>query len=123
MNIDRTVIDHEWAVIVCAGPSLDALPPRAWNDIAGAGAIVSVNGACAADACIYHDVRFSLLAAMDVNMGLFDRVPRLGRIWERTPAWRVTSIDAAGAPAESYLAEVDEEDGVAGWSDHPGEGY
>jgi hypothetical protein len=118
MNIDRDV-----AVIVCAGPSLDALPSRAWSDVAGAGAIVSVNGACAADACIHHDVRFTLLAAMDVNMGLFDRVPRLGQIWEETPAWRVTSVDAAEAPAESYLVEVDEEDGVAGWSDHPGEGY
>ena len=118
MKIDRGV-----AVIVCAGPSLDALPPLAWNDIGAAGAIVSVNGACAADACLFHDVRFTLLAAMDVNTGLFGRVPRLGSIWDKTQAWRVTSIDAAEAPAESYLVEVDEEDGVAGWSDHPDEGY
>jgi hypothetical protein len=116
-------IDSGVAVIVCAGPSLDALPARAWSDVAAAGAIVSVNGACAADACLRHDVRFTLLAAMDVNMGLFERVPALRRIWERTPAWRVTSIDAADASAESYLAEVDEEDGIAGWSDDPGEGY
>jgi hypothetical protein len=116
-------IDREVAVIVCAGPSLDALPSCAWSSVAGAGAIVSVNGACAADACLRHDVRFSFLAAMDVNMGLFDRVPRLGRIWKETPAWRVTSIDAAEAPAESYIVEVDEDDAVAGWSDHPDEGY
>ncbi|HUP60953.1 MAG TPA: hypothetical protein VNA69_11090 [Thermoanaerobaculia bacterium] len=137
-------IDRDVAVIVCAGPSLDALPSRAWSDIAGAGAIVSVNGACAADACMRHDVRFTLLAAMDVNMGLFERVPRLRSIWNETPAWRATSVnvlrradvssateggrdvrppDAAEAAAESYIVEVDEEDGVAGWSDDPDEGY
>src|SRR5262249_37136127 len=116
-------IDREVAVIVCAGPSLDALPLRAWSDVADAGAIVSVNGACAAEACIRHDVRFTLLAAMDLSTGLFDRVPRLGRIWQETPAWRVPSIDCLEAPAESYLVEVDEADGVDGWSDHPDEGY
>jgi hypothetical protein len=123
MSIDRIVIDRDVAVLICAGPSLDALPSRAWRDVAGAGAIISVNGAAAADACIDHGVRFTLFAAMDVNMGLFERVPRLGSMWETTAAWRVTSIDAAGAPAESYLTEVDEDDGIAGWSDHPDEGY
>jgi hypothetical protein len=118
MNIDRDV-----AVIVCAGPSLDALPPRAWDDVAHAGAIVAVNGACAASACARQGVRFTLLAAMDLSHGLDERVPRLAEVWKTTPAWRVTSVDAADVEAESYLVEVDEEDGVDGWSDHPDEGY
>lgn len=116
-------IDSEVAVIVCAGPSLDALPSRAWGDIAGAGAIAGVNGACAAEACLRNGVPFTVLAAMDLSMGLFDRVPRLAAIWNDTPAWRVTSIESAQSLAESYLVEVDEADGVDGWSDHPGQGY
>jgi len=116
-------IDRDVAVIVCAGPSLDRLSPAAWREIEGAGAVVAVNGASAAECCQRYAVRFSLIAAMDVGQGLFDRVPRLANIWSTTPAWRATSVDARATPAESYVLEVDEEDGVDGWSDHPDGGY
>ena len=116
-------IGADVAVIVCSGPSLDTMPASLWAEIARAGAIVSVNGACAADACLRNGVQFTVISAMDVTHGLLDRVPRLASIWESTPAWRVTSADASGAAAESYVVEVDEADGVAGWSDHPDQGY
>jgi hypothetical protein len=116
-------IDAGVAVIVCAGPSLDALSPRAWSDVAQAGAIVAVNGACASEACTRNAVRFTMLAAMDIQLGLRERVPRFSEVWASTSAWRVTSVAAIEAEAESYLNEVDEDDGVAGWSDHPDEGY
>ena len=116
-------IDGDVAVIVCAGPSLDVLSPRAWRDVAHAGAIVAVNVACAAEAVARNGVRFTMLAAMDLHTGLRERVPCLATIWQETPAWRVSSVDAVDVEAESYLVEVDEEDGVAGWSDHPDEGY
>lgn len=114
-------IDGDVAVIVCAGPSLDRLTPRAWSDIAHAGAIISVNGAAAAEAC--RDVPFTMLAAMDICHGLYERVPRLESIWKTTSAWRVTSTDDVVTEAESRLREVDEEHGVHGWSDDPDEGY
>ena len=114
-------IDRDVAVIVCAGPSLELFTPRAWGDIARAGAIVSVNGAPAAHAC--RDVPFTMLAAMDICLGLYERVPGLEAIWRSTPAWRVTSVDGPHVEAESYLREVDEQYGIHGWSDDPDEGY
>ncbi|MEA2569713.1 MAG: hypothetical protein QOI24_1714 [Acidobacteriota bacterium] len=117
-------IDEATAVIVCAGPSLESLSARAWQQLANAGAIAGVNGAPAADACVANGVKFTLLAAMDVHRGLFTRVPRLEKIWNTTSAWRVTSVDGPDIPADSYLVEVDEVDGgVYGWSDDPNEGY
>lgn len=116
-------IERDVAVIVCAGPSLDLLTPRAWRDIANAGAIVSVNGAPAAYACLRHNVPFTVVAAMDICLGLYQRVPSLESIWNSTPAWRVTSTDGPHVPAESYLREVDEQHGIHGWSDDPDEGY
>lgn len=121
--ITPPMITHDTAVIICAGPSLDALPAHAWRAVANAGAIVAVNGACAATACARHGVRFTLLAAMDLNLGLVERVPRLAEVWKTTPAWRVTSADASDVEAESYIVEVDEEHGVHGWSDQADEGY
>jgi hypothetical protein len=118
MKIDRAV-----AVIVCAGPSLDTLPASAWSHVANAGAIVAVNGVCASETCAMHGITFTLLSAMDVSLGLCERVPRLEEIWKTSSAWRITSADTPGAEAESYVVEVDEEDGVDGWSDHPDEGY
>jgi hypothetical protein len=114
-------IDRETAVIVCAGPSLDSLSPLAWQELAKAGAIVSVNGAAAADACA--NVPFTHLAAMDVCHGLFDRVPRLEAIWRSTTAQRITSADDHETAAEAYIIEVDEADGVYGWSDDRDGGY
>lgn len=116
-------IDAETAVIVCAGPSLDRLSPRAWADIAGAGAVVGVNGAPAAEACARNGVRFTCIAAMDLTTGLAGRVPRLAEVWRETPAWRVASTESSGIEAESYVVEVDEEHGVEGWSDDGRQGY
>jgi len=116
-------IDRDTAVIVCAGPSLESLSARAWAELAKAGAVVGVNGAPAAEACERHGVEFTVLSAMDIGTGLFERVPRLAAIWRSTRAWRVTSTDCASAEADLYIHEVDENDGVAGWSDDPGEGY
>jgi hypothetical protein len=117
------VITPDTAVIVCAGPSLDLLTARAWADVAHAGAIVAVNGASASEACLRNRVRFTVISAMDLHHGLRERVPRLSEVWQTTPAWRITAVDATGTEAESYVTEVDEEHGICGWSDHPDQGY
>ena len=114
-------IDADTAVIVCAGPSLDRLTPRAWCELLGAGAIVAVNGAPAALAC--RAVPFTFLAAMDLSTGLADYVPELLSIWRDTPAWRVASTKSFAIEAESHIFEVDSEHGVEGWADDPQQGY
>ncbi|MBV9496289.1 MAG: hypothetical protein JOZ54_18715 [Acidobacteria bacterium] len=114
-------IDADTAVVVCAGPSLDLLTEHAWQDLLEAGAIVGVNGAPAADAC--REVPFTCLAAMDLATGLADAVPQLTRVWRETNAWRVASTDSQSIDAESYVHEVDEADGVEGWSDDRRQGY
>ncbi len=114
-------IGRDFAVIVCAGPSLDALPPRTWERIAGAGAVVSVNGALAAEACA--EVRFTYVSAMDASSGLGSRVPRFDELWAATPAWRLGLLGGETVPAETYIREVDERDGVDGWSDDDDAGY
>jgi len=113
-------MNRETAVIVCAGPSLDALPARAWERVADAGAIVAVNGAIAAEACA--GVRFTYVSAMDARQ-LAGTVPRFSTLWTSTPAWRLSMVGAEEMPAETYIREVDERDGVEGWSDDPGAGY
>jgi hypothetical protein len=114
-------IDADTAVIVCAGPSLDRFTPRAWQEIARAGAIVGVNGAPAALAC--RSVRFTILAAMDLTTGLADRVPGLPAIWRDTPAWRVASTESAGIEAETYIVEVGDEHTLEGWADDCNAGF
>ncbi len=116
-------VDRDTAVIVCAGPSLERFSARAWAELGKVGAVVGVNGAPAAEACERHGVAFTMLSAMDIGTGLFERVPRLAAIWRSTRAWRVTSTDCASHEADFYIREVDEDDGVSGWSDDPGEGY
>ncbi|MEK6372212.1 MAG: hypothetical protein AABO58_05900 [Acidobacteriota bacterium] len=113
-------MNGETAVIICAGPSLDALPRRAWDRVANAGAIVAVNGAIAAEACA--GVRFTYVSAMDARQ-LAATVPRFDTLWSSTPAWRLSMIGAEETPAETYVREVDERDGVEGWSDDPDAGY
>jgi len=71
-------VNSETAVIICAGPSLDALPARAWERVANAGAIVAVNGAIAAEACA--GVRFTYVSAMDARQ-LAASVPRFEALW------------------------------------------
>ena len=115
--------DESTAVIVCAGPSLERLTSEAWRQLERAGAVVGVNGAPASEACVRNGVRFTVLAAMDIAHGLSDSVPGLGAIWRTTSAWRVTSVEARDAEAESFLVEVDEDDGVHGWSDFHDQGY
>jgi len=121
-SLERPLIDRDTAVIVCSGPSLESLSAAAWQEIQQAGAVVAVNGAPEAEAVKAHGVRFTMLAAMDFNQGLLNKVPTLAETWRTANAWRVTSV-LCDAPAETYLREVDEEDGVEGWSDDPGEGY
>ncbi len=116
-------LDETTALIVCAGPSLDRISFAAWRELEKAGAVVGINGAPAADACVRNDVRFTVLAAMDIAHGLSEFVPRLATIWHNTNAWRVTSIDARHTNAESFLVEVDEEHGIHGWSDEHDHGY
>lgn len=116
-------IDHDTAVVVCAGPSLDRLSAQAWAEIGRAGAVVAVNGAAASLACSTNGVRFTCLAAMDLSSGLADYVPALAALWRETPAWRVASTESNAVEAESYIVEVDEEDGVEGWSDDGRQGY
>ena len=113
-------MNSETAVIICAGPSLDAMPASAWARVADAGAIVAVNGAIAAEACA--GVRFTYVSAMDAQQ-LGGTVPRFESVWSSTPAWRLSMIGAEATPAETYIREVDERDGVEGWSDDPGAGY
>jgi len=116
-------IDSDAAVVVCAGPSLDRLTERAWAEIGKAGAIVAVNGAAASRACQRAGVRFTCLAAMDLSTGLADHVPSIAAVWRETPAWRVASTDSNAIEAESYIVEVDEEQGIEGWSDDRRQGY
>jgi hypothetical protein len=116
-------IDEGTAVVVCAGPSLDRLSRKAWEEIGRAGEVVAVNGAAASLACARNGVRFTCLAAMDLGRGLADFVPKLAAVWRNTPAWRVASIDSDAVEAESYIVEVDEVDGVEGWSDDRRQGY
>ncbi len=117
------ILDETAAVIVCAGPSLERISSAAWRELEKAGAVVGVNGAPASDACARNDVRFTVLAAMDIGLGLSEYVPRLATIWRNTNAWRVTSFDARHTDAETFLVEVDEKDGVHGWSDRHDHGY
>jgi len=114
-------IDADTAVIVCSGPSLDRLAPLAWHELSRAGAIVAVNGAAAALAC--SAVRFTHLAAMDLATGLAETVPALTAIWRDTPAWRVASTKSLAIQAESYIFEVDGEEGIEGWADDCNQGY
>ena len=113
-------MNSETAVIICAGPSLDALPAQAWERVANAGAIVAVNGAIAAEACA--GVRFTYVSAMDARQ-LAASVPRFEALWSSTRAWRLSMVGAEETPAETYIREVDERDGVEGWSDDPDAGY
>ncbi len=113
-------MNADTAVIVCAGPSLDALSPRVWAHVARAGAVVAVNGAIAADACAH--LRFTYASAMDAQQ-LASTVPRFPSLWSSTPAWRLSMTGAEAMPAETYIREVDERDGVEGWSDDPDQGY
>jgi hypothetical protein len=113
-------MNAETAVIICAGPSLDALPPRAWDRVARAGAVVAINGAIAAEVCA--GVRFTYVSAMDAQQ-LAATVPRFDALWSSTHAWRLSMIGAEATPAETYIREVDERDGVEGWSDDPDAGY
>jgi hypothetical protein len=116
-------IDENVAVIVCAGPSLDLLSRAAWEDVHRAGEIVSINGGATAAGVLRHDVRFTCMAAMDMKLGLAESVPKLPRVWRETPAWRITSFDAPDMEAETYVRELDELDGVRGWSDAHDAGY
>jgi hypothetical protein len=116
-------IGADTAVVVCAGPSLDRLSASAWAEIGAAGTLVAVNGAAASVAAARNRVRFTCLAAMDLSNGLAERVPAMLSIWRQTTAWRVASTDSPSIEAESYVVEVDEENGVDGWSDDAREGY
>ena len=114
-------MNSETAVIICAGPSLDAMPARVWERVAEAGAIVAVNGAIAAEAC--KAVKFTYVSAMDASDGLGKKVPRFDELWSTTPAWRLGMLGRESVPAETYIREVDERDGIEGWSDDPDAGY
>jgi len=114
-------MNSETAVIICAGPSLDAMPARVWERVAEAGAIVAVNGAIAAEAC--KAVKFTYVSAMDASDGLGKKVPRFDELWATTPAWRLGLLGGESVSAETYIREVDERDGVEGWSDDPDAGY
>ncbi len=84
-------MNGETAVIICAGPSLDVLPQRAWDCVAKAGAIVAVNGAIAAEACA--GVQFTYVSAMDARQ-LAATVPRFEALWSSTRAWRLSMVGA-----------------------------
>ena len=116
-------IDESVAVVVCAGPSLDFLSDAAWHDVQRAGEVVSINGAATAAGVLRHGVRFTCIAAMDLKQGLAQSVPQLSHVWEETPAWRLTSADASDIEAETHIRELDELDGVRGWSDDDDAGY
>jgi hypothetical protein len=117
-NLERQLmpINSRTVVVVCAGPSLDRLSSVAWSMIGRAAAIVSVNGALVARACMRNEVPFTYAAAMDVATGLADHIPQFAETWMRTPSWRVSAAGTAAA-AESFVKEVE------WWGDSPDEGY
>ncbi len=110
-------IDERTAVIVCAGPSLDRLSAQAWNEVQGAGAVVSVNGALMAAACEAHGVRFTHVAAMRAGNHLEETIPGFVDRWAGIPAWRLTQeAEREEVEAETYVRRVLE------WSDDPAGG-
>src|SRR5258708_37308111 len=117
------MIGESVAVVVCAGPSLDLFSSAAWADVQRAGEVVSINGGATAAGVLRHGVRFTCMAAMDLKLGLARSVPALPRVWEETSSWRITSSDARDMEAETYVRELDELDGVRGWSDDHDGGY
>ena len=116
-------IDNSVAVVVCAGPSLDLFSSAAWADVQRAGDVVSINGAATSAAVVRHGVHLTAVAAMDLHNGLAKMVPQLPRVWEDTTAWRIASVAAKHLQAETYMRELDEADGVRGWSDASDAGY
>ena len=120
-------IDAQTAVLVCSGPSIDLLSPVAWAEIQKAGAVISINTALAARACLLNRVRFTYAAALDAQKeaSLDHKIPGFSRLWETTPAWRLRTTGwrlsthgPDGLQAESYIVKA-----LGGWSDDPNEGY
>src|SRR5687768_9949473 len=115
-------IDQDTAMFICAGPSIDRLSSTAWREIAGAGAIVSVNGAMASQTLRRSGLRLTYVAALDAGQGdkrgLQDKVSGLAQIWATTPGWRITKEGQGKPEAESYI-ELE----LAGWTDHPNRGF
>jgi hypothetical protein len=68
-------------------------------------------------------VKFTYVSAMDASDGLGKKVPRFDELWSTTPAWRLGLLGGESVPAETYIREVDERDGIEGWSDDPDAGY
>jgi hypothetical protein len=111
-------IDHETAVMVCAGPSLDRLAHAAWAEISLAGAVVAVNGALVAVCCLENRVRFTHAAAMTSGQHMEDFARGFLAAWESTPAWRLTkSADRDLVAAETYV------DRHLDWTDDPNGGF
>jgi hypothetical protein len=111
-------IDTNTALIVCTGPSLDALSRTAWPELCKAGAIVAVNGALMARASIENNVRFTHVVAMSTGESMEAAISGFLKIWRSTSAWRLAKeIHRDFIEAESYIRRS------ADWSDDYDSGF
>lgn len=97
-------IDANTALIVCTGPSLDALSRTAWRELRKAGAIVAVNGALMARACVENNVMFTHAAGMSTGRSMEALISGFLEKWRNTSAWRLAKeIHRDSVEAESYV--------------------
>jgi hypothetical protein len=105
-------IDRNSALIVCTGPSLDALSRAAWLELSKAGAIVAVNGALMARACFENNVMFTHAVAMSAGESMEALISGFLEKWKSTSAWRLAKdIHRDFIEADSYIR------GSSDWSD------
>lgn len=111
-------IDTNTALIVCTGPSLDVLSRTAWKELRKAGAIVAVNGALMARACVQNDVIFTHVAAMSTGESMEALISGFLEKWRSTSAWRLAKeIHRDSLEAESYVRRSSD------WSDDFDSGF
>ena len=97
-------IDANTALIVCTGPSLDTFSRTAWGELRKAGAIVAVNGAFMARACVENNVTFTHAAVMSTGESMEALILGFLEKWSSTSAWRLAKeIHRDSIEAESYV--------------------
>jgi hypothetical protein len=111
-------IDINTALIVCTGPSLDVLSRIAWRELRKAGAVVAVNGALTARACIQNDVTFTHASLMATGEKMEALISGFLERWSRTSAWRIgNEVHRDTLEAESYIRRS------SNWSDDCDAGF
>lgn len=114
----RRGIDRNSALIVCTGPSLDTFSRTAWLELSKAGAVVAVNGALLATACLENHVIFTHVVAMSAGQSMEADMAGFLKKWGNTLAWRLgNEIHRNSIEAESYIRRSPD------WSDACDSGF